>query len=743
MLQSSSVISFFHARSGVRPALSALAAMVGLTLFQPAFSQSMTGPGDDLVLRARDAYRQRDQAGLAALRDALVRQAHPLAGWADYWAMQVRLKDATPAEVDQYLSRWGQDYVADRLRNDWLLELGRRRDWLNFARIQPDFRMDDDPSVTCYGLLAGFSLSRGAATAASMADQARDAWWALKQPDEACHAMAQEFVNAGLLSAADIWRKVWLANDQWKPQMATQAMRLLDTVAQQAATLAMTQPSQFLLTDAATQAGQGRQVSRTVPGPDRWVKGKRRPGKSRVVREWVPPPPLPDARDAGPLNVLAFQRWGSDDVAAAAAALQHPDAARRWHLSREEQAWAWASLGRLAASNLKPQALSYFERAHALVGVKGASQWSPETLSWWARSALRTASAGQRSAWTQLNAAIDAMPADMRQDPTWQYWHARTHLALAGTGAAEEAKRQEALQMLVRLAARPVGFYNLLARDDLGDAAPRLPAKPAPLAANERAQARTNAGLDRALRLYTLELRSEGAREWNYNIAFNRPGGMTDRELMAAADWACERQVWDRCINTSERTKQEFNLAQRFPTPYKDDIVTAAQSVGLDPAYMFGLIRQESRFQPSAKSTVGASGLMQVMPATAAWTARKLGMTDYRQDLLHDPETNLRLGAGYLKLMIDEFSGSQAMAAAGYNAGPNRPRRWRDGPLLDGAAWAENIPFTETRDYVKKVLANAAAYAHLLHGKSLSLRPRLGNVGPRLPSQGADNTELP
>ena len=227
-------------------------------------------------------------------------------------------------------------------------------------------------------------------------------------------------------------------------------------------------------------------------------------------------------------------------------------------------------------------------------------------------------------------------------------------------------------------------------------------------------------------------------REWNYTLR-----GLGDRELLAAAQLACDREVWDRCINTSERTKAEIDMAQRFPMPFRKDVVAVSGEVGLDPAYVYGLIRQESRFIMDARSGVGASGLMQIMPATARWTAKKLGL-DYKPDMIADRDVNLRLGTAYLKLVLDDFDGSQALAAAAYNAGPGRPRRWREGPLLEPAAWAENIPFAETRDYVKKVLSNAVYYNALLGGKSVSLKAQLGpQIGPRDARAPAPDKELP
>ena len=240
--------------------------------------------------------------------------------------------------------------------------------------------------------------------------------------------------------------------------------------------------------------------------------------------------------------------------------------------------------------------------------------------------------------------------------------------------------------------------------------------------------------------LISLGLRSEGVREWNFTLR-----GMSERELFAAAELACEREVWDRCINTSDRTRQDIDLQQRYPTPFRDIVLARSQETGLDPAYVFGLIRQESRFVPDARSSVGASGLMQLMPNTARWMARKLAL-DYKPEQIVDPAVNVTLGTGYLKLVLDDFGGSQAMAAAAYNAGPNRPRRWREGPAVEPAVWAENIPFNETRDYVKKVLSNAAVYASLLNGGArTSLKSWLGpsTIGPREASAPAANTDLP
>ena len=333
--------------------------------------------------------------------------------------------------------------------------------------------------------------------------------------------------------------------------------------------------------------------------------------------------------------------------------------------------------------------------------------------------------------------AVDAMGPEGRQDSTWVYWKARSLLA----GRVSDAERAEARQLLEGIAGTR-GFYEQLALEELGQRITTPPA-PAPLTAEEKAAARANPGLNRALYAILLGLRSEGVREWNYTTNLHQSGGMPDRELLAAADFACQREVWDRCINTSERTKSVVDVTQRFPTPFRSAVVERANGIGLDPAYVYGLIRQESRFIMDARSHVGASGLMQVMPATARWTAKKIGLNGFTADQINDRDTNITIGTAYLKLALDDFAGSMPMAAAAYNAGPGRPRSWRNGPVLDAAIWAENVPFAETRDYVKKVLANTTNYAALITGQPQSLKSRLGTIGPRDAALPEVNKDLP
>ena len=632
--------------------------------------------GDDTLLEMQQAFRKGDRQRLTTLLPGA--RGHVLEPWAAYWELRARLDMAQPAEVNAFLQRWAGSYQEDRLRNDWLLLLGQRRDWEQFAELHPHYRMGDDREVRCYAL--AIDQIRGQAAQDAGAEVLRN-WYALRDMDDGCANAAAEMLAARQVKPLDIWRKARLAAEANRLRVARKAVEVVAPEALAPLREALDAPAKYLKGHA-TARGRERQE----------------------------------------LVVLALIRMAVSDAGVAANLLEN-----KWgvHLSAEERNWLWGVIGKQAALSLSPDAAGYFGN------VSRDADLNDDLLAWKVRAALR---AGQ---WKQVGRAIDAMSPTARQDSTWTYWKARSLTA----GRAGDEDRAQARQLYERIAAS-TGFYEQLALEELGERVTPPPA-PAPLTDAEKAAARANPGLQRALYAIAMGLRAEGVREWNYSTNLHQAGGMAERELLAAADLACQQQVWDRCINTSERTKTVIDAGQRFPMPFRSAVVERAQGVGLDPAYVYGLIRQESRFIMDARSGVGASGLMQVMPATARWTAKKIGLTGFTPSQINDRDTNITIGTAYLKLALDDFDGSMPLAAAAYNAGPGRPRNWRNGPVLDAAIWAENVPFNETRDYVKKVLANTVNYAAILTGAPQSLKSRLGQVGPRGSGEPEPNKDLP
>ena len=401
-------------------------------------------------------------------------------------------------------------------------------------------------------------------------------------------------------------------------------------------------------------------------------------------------------------------------------------------LNAEQLSWIWAVVGRQSAMDFDSKAVEYFESS-------GSGQGLPdELLAWKVRAALRSEG---KSNWNMVESAINAMSPAAQKDPAWVYWRARALIARQPTSTTAMPQALMALQSI----AGTQGFYEQLALEELGQKI-TLPARPAPPTASEMEAVKANPSLQRAYHAIRIGIRSEGVREWNYAAglvdAQGKRGRMNDREKNAVAQWACELEIWDRCISSSERT-QQFDVNHRYPMPYREDVLSRTRDINLETAFVYGLIRQESRFIINAKSVVGASGLMQVMPRTAKWTAKKLGIKNFQVDQLNQRDINIAIGTGYLKLILDNFHGSMPMAAAAYNAGPSRPRKWRNGPQLEGAIWAECIPFNETRDYVKKVMSNTTIYAAVISGEPQSLKARLGRVGPRDKDEPPEDNELP
>ena len=232
--------------------------------------------------------------------------------------------------------------------------------------------------------------------------------------------------------------------------------------------------------------------------------------------------------------------------------------------------------------------------------------------------------------------------------------------------------------------------------------------------------------VQRVVKLAQLDMRAESQREWLYVVR-----GLPDDALLLAAEYARREGLYDRAINTADRTASRHDFGLRYMTPFRDEFVQAANEQGVDPALLFGIARQESRFAPDIVSSAGAVGMMQLMPHTARWVAKQLNRSDYRPSQISDVQVNTQFGAFYFRYWLDRLDGVPALAAAAYNAGPNRAQAWRGGSTLEGAVWVETIPFNETRDYVKRVLANTMLYAYMLNQAYVPLSKRLGYVSPR------------
>jgi soluble lytic murein transglycosylase len=605
---------------------------------------------DEIFLQLREAARRNDAAKAAELAARLPNYAIP--SYVDYYRLKPRLNAASNEEILDFLKRHEGSAIADRLRNDWLLELGRKRDWANFDRELPLFVKNDDYQVKCYGL-----LSR-AVKGQKVAEEARVL---LDNPPlfgEACAALVAQLVQTGQFTQADLLTQLRLAGE-----------------------MHATGPSRrtaILLGASDTRAAQA--VDFPALAMARGI------GNSRVEHE---------------IYLVAIGRMARTSVKLATVAL-NKNASK---LSPEERAIGWSNIALAASLTLAPEAWDYWQRA-------AGAPLSESQAEWKTRIALR------RADWKTVRATIEAMPAPQHDLPAWTYW--------LGRAFQSEGRREDA-QALFRRIADQTNFYGQLAMEELGMQI-SIPPSAAPPTSADLAQMAASPGFKRALKFFAMRLRFEGTREWNWTLR-----DFSERQLLAAAEYARQNEILDRMVDTSGRTRTEFDYTQRFPAPHNDILHPTAQGLGLDQAWVYGLIRQESRFITDAQSGVGAAGLMQVMPSTGKWVAGKIGLTDYGHGMLSDIRTNILLGTNYLNMVLTNAEGSQVLATAAYNAGPGRARSWRGllGAPMEGAVFVETIPFEETRNYVRNVMSNATNYAALFEKRPQSLKARLGTITPR------------
>jgi soluble lytic murein transglycosylase len=367
---------------------------------------------------------------------------------------------------------------------------------------------------------------------------------------------------------------------------------------------------------------------------------------------------------------------------------------------QDEQVYMWGRLAMQAARRHDEQALSLYAK------VKN-SDLEQDEIAWKVRAALLEKN------WNLVLATIDNMPAVQQEEQPWLYWKARAYKAQNSISKANA--------ILVPLS-HEHSFYGLLAKDELGDVMTSMPSNYEPSDAEVQA-IKNQPAMQRALEFQRLDMRWESRVEWAWATK-----DYDDKQMLAAAEFAMRQSWYDLAINTAEKTKFVHNFVLRYPVPYRETVQTFSKANGLDEAWVYGLTRQESRFVSYAKSGVGASGLMQVMPATAAWIAKKTGFSEYRQNMIHQTETNVKLGTYYLRYILDLMSGQAAMATAAYNAGPGNARHWAPKKPMEGAIYAETIPILETRQYVQKVMANTCFYSNTLGTKSVSLKQRLGVI---------------
>jgi soluble lytic murein transglycosylase len=382
-------------------------------------------------------------------------------------------------------------------------------------------------------------------------------------------------------------------------------------------------PAVRRLAAARLPAAQAAQLQHALDRPERWLADN---------ADTFPP----EQRGIALLALVVLSR-------------EQADVAAQWmeriegRFDESQRAAAWGRIAHMGQLSHLDPAVTWFGRAGALMARGPDYVRAPEVLESQARAQIaRAASAGcarqplpageVRDRWTGLSDAIERLAPDRRSDPTWTYWHGCARMAL---GQPEDAR-----SLWKSIADRP-GFHGRLAAEELGQP---LLLPPAPDAPREEDIARLAPlpAFERARHFLALGLREEGNREWSAGLR-----GLDDRGLLAAAELASRMGLVDRMIASSESTRGLIDIGSRFPAPYRDRMAAITAPLQLEPSWVYGLIRQESRFIEGVHSSAGAVGLMQLMPATASYVAHRIGLPQAGSaaQRLGDTEVNLRLGS--------------------------------------------------------------------------------------------------
>ncbi len=618
----------------------------------------------DPYQRERQLFQQAESAlkrGHLRTYRRLLRQLgdYPLVPYLEYERLRRWMRRVSDTQIEDFLNRYDELPVADRLRARWLKRLARQQRWRKFLA---EYRPVGGTTLRCHYARALFEVGREAEAMAL----AGELWRVGHSQPKACDPVFAYWTEKGGRTREAVWARIRLAMNNGRTALA-------------------------------------RYLARSLPPEDqtwveRWIRMRRAPAEALHHREYQVDQPL--ARE--------IVRYGVKRLARRDAHAAYDF----WQTVRER--------------HLQADGIDVVNDVDRYIALRGAYQNHPQALTWlegvmrpdrrvreWRiRVALRQ---GQ---WDTALAWIEALPEAERNEHRWRYWRARILEARAQRLPALAAAARRTYADL----AEDRSFYGFLAADRLGRDYPfhsdRLQFAQADL---DRLAAQP--GMVRARELYRLRRLADARREWNRAIAH-----LDERGLRMAAVLASRWGWHDRAILTVARSAHYDDLDLRFPLVYREQILAQARQLQIDPAWVYGVMRQESIYMEDARSHAGALGLMQVMPSTGRLTARLLNTRLRSTRELLDADKNIRIGAAYLRRMQDTFGGNAVAATAAYNAGPQRVRQWLAPQPVDADLWVETLPYKETRHYVQRVMAYTVIFDHRLDGRIQRLSRRMPPV---------------
>ncbi len=494
-------------------------------------------------------------------------------------------------------------------------------------------------------------------------------WLVGRSQPSACDPVFKAWRSAGYLNRDLVWQRIELAIRAGRPSLASYLSRFLDAEEQ--------------------------------PLVKEWLRVRKQPVRVTQVARLDG-----DAEIIETILVYGIERMARRDPELAAGA---------WERLRTRFAFS----GTAVASVHRRLGLSYAfaRKAEALYWLNtiAESEMDDRAREWRILSSLNQGE--WRQALEHLLTVQGGKKARTPSSPRWRYWTARTLESLEWHDDADSIYAE---------LARERSYYGFLAADRI-ERDYRLNHRTLEYGDHELRLLAAQPGAMRARELHSLGRPINARREWRM---FTR--GMSDEELARAAKLADSWGWHGRAIMTVARTPHLDDLEMRFPLAYHDRVLEQARAKDLDPAWMYAIVRQESAFIADARSPAGALGLMQIMPGTGRKIGRSLEKPLKNREQLLDADINLEFGSTYLRILLDQLNEHPVLAAAAYNAGPHRVERWRPAERnVSADLWIENIPYRETREYVRRVITYTAIYEQRLGRKSVRLSERLTPIPSR------------
>lgn len=633
---------------------------------------------DDLFIKIREAYRKKNKEQFYSAYTQLQQQnsAYPLLAYAQTYDLRLNFDNDNSAAVKNFIKQHKNELITELLIADWLVWLEKQNRWTEILENYPLIKSPSAESQ-CIFYKANLQTSQTA-----IISEIKKSWFSdnkgfmAPETNKICEEIFNQTYSINSAFSAD--------------EILSRAVMQIENNRIIAAKRLLSAKSNILNLNS-TQLGEALDNSVKF-----LAKNSANINSSQTAL-------------LATLAIIKFSQKDPQQAAEKFIGLQGNS-----NFTPSLKALAWSQIGLFAAKQHLTNAQTWFDYAFANQQNANKNQliFSDDVYEWAARAALR-----EKNFQNLAEIIQNKMPEHLKNQHSWIYWLARA----TNDKSLYEKISTKNTQLF--------NFYNTLADEELGIAPYLPPDAKTTFLQSELAQIQSDVSIQRALTLFRLDLRSLAVKEWIYA---NKNTFVDDDKLLNSAEFAKNLQIWDREINTSEFTKIKHNFSQRYVAPYSNEITPVAREQGLDPAWVYGLMRQESRFVTHAKSNVGASGLMQLMPATAKWVANKIGLADYHHGKVNNHDVNVLLGTSYMRIILEDLDGMPILATAAYNAGPGRAKRWKSINHLEGAIYAETIPFSETRDYVKKVLNNAVYYSIIFkQPKILTLKQRLGVVDPK------------